>query len=71
MNNQENKFSKFVGMCFNWKGIVAVAVLAAALFIFFPAQAWAMAPFLLFALCPLSMLFMMGSMKKKDTESEK
>ena len=52
-------------MCWNWKGLVVLAVIGIVLFVFFPAKAWAVAPFLLFALCPISMFFAMRGMKEK------
>ena len=59
-------------MCCNWKVLVVLAVVGIGLFfVLSPAQALAAAPLLLFALCPLSMVVMMFTMKKKDAESEK
>lgn len=67
-----NNLSKLFAMCCNWKVLVALVVIGGGLFFFLsPAQAIAAAPLLLFALCPLSMVFMMVTMKKKDAESEK
>lgn len=70
MNNQNTRYSKFIGMCFNWKGFTAVAILGAGLFILFPDRTLALAPLLILALCPLSMLFMMGTMRDGDAESK-
>ncbi len=59
-------------MCYNWKILVAlVAVGVVLFFVLSPAQALAVAPLLLLALCPLSMIFMATTMKKKYVESEK
>lgn len=59
-------------MCCNWKVLVVLAVVGVGLFfVLSPAQAFAAAPLLLFALCPLSMVVMMLTMKKKDAEPEK
>ncbi len=67
-----NNLSKMFAMCCNWKVLAVLVVIGGGLFFFLsPAQAFAAAPLLLFALCPLSMVYMMYTMKKKDTESEK
>ncbi len=67
-----NNLSKMFAMCCNWKVLLVLAVIGVGLFfVLSPAQALAATPLLLFALCPLSMVFMMYTMKKKDTESEK
>ncbi len=59
-------------MCCNWKVLVVLVVVCGGLFfVLSPMQALAAAPLLLFALCPLSMFFMMFTMKKKNTKSEK
>lgn len=72
MNNQNQKKSKLMSMCWNWKGLVVLVGIGIAFFVFFPSKALAFAPFLLFALCPLSMIFMMGGMKKdKDSKIKK
>ncbi len=70
MNNQNQKKSSLMSMCWNWKGLVALIGIGIALFVFFPARAWAIAPFLLFALCPISMLFCMRGMKEKDHDQD-
>ncbi len=56
-------------MCWNWKGLAVLIGIGVAFFILFPAKAWAIAPFLLFALCPLSMFFAMRGRHKDKTES--
>ncbi len=67
-----NNLSKMFAMCCNWKVLTALAVIGLGLFYFLsPVQAFAALPLLLFALCPLSMVYMMYTMKKKDGESEK
>lgn len=54
---------KMFGMCMNWKVIAALATVAVGLFVFLsPAMALAAVPFLLIAICPLSMLVMMKTM---------
>lgn len=52
-------------MCWNWKGLVVLIGIGIAFFVFLPSKAWAIAPFLLFALCPISMFFAMRGMKEK------
>ncbi len=69
MNKQTKKRSNIMSMCWNWKGIATLIAIGAALFVFFPTQAWAIAPFLLFALCPISMFFAMRGMKEKGHEN--
>ena len=52
-------------ICLNWKVIAGVAVVAGGLFVFAPGLAAAALPFLVLAICPLSMFLMMGMMKGK------
>lgn len=47
------------GMCFNWKVLAALAVVAAGLFVLAPSLVIGALPLLFFAVCPLSMLLMM------------
>jgi hypothetical protein len=62
---------KAFGMCFNWKVLVGLGAVGMALFAFVsPQTALAALPFLLFAACPLSMMFMMGSMKNMNGGQE-
>ena len=56
-------------MCLNWKVIAGVAVVAVGLFVYAPGFALAALPFLVLAICPLSMVFMMGMMNGDKGES--
>ncbi len=49
-------------MCLNWKVLAGVAAVGAGLLVFAPGLAAAALPFLVLAICPLSMVFMMGAM---------
>ena len=54
---------KLFGMCVNWKVVAGLMVVAAGLFVLAsPGMARAALPYLLSAVCPLSMLLMMKSM---------
>ncbi len=53
---------KALKMCLNWKVLAGVAAVGAGLLIFAPGLAAAALPFLVLAICPLSMIFMMGAM---------
>ncbi len=54
---------KLFGMCINWKVVAGLMVVAAGLFVLVsPGVARAALPYLLSAVCPLSMLLMMKSM---------
>ena len=53
---------KALKMCLNWKVIAGVAAAGVGLFVFAPGLAAAALPFLVLAICPLSMVFMMGAM---------
>lgn len=54
---------KLFGMCINWKVVAGLMVVAAGLFVLVsPGMARAALPYLLSAVCPLSMLLMMKSM---------
>lgn len=48
--------------CLNWKVVAAVGATAAALWAIAPGSVAALAPLLLLAICPLSMLLMMRAM---------
>ncbi|MEJ7871413.1 MAG: DUF2933 domain-containing protein [Rubrobacteraceae bacterium] len=50
-------------MCLNWKVLAALAVLGAGMYAIAPNLAVAALPFLLLAICPLSMMFMMKGMQ--------
>ena len=57
-------------MCLNWKVISSVAALGVGLFVFAPNLAAAALPFLVLAICPLSMILMMGAMSNMDSGSQ-
>lgn len=57
-------------MCLNWKVIVGVAVVGVALFVYAPGFAYAALPFLVLAICPLSMIFMMKAMNGMGGDSK-
>lgn len=57
-------------MCLNWKVIVSVAVVGIALFVYAPGFAYAALPFLVLAICPLSMIFMMKAMNGMGGDSK-
>ena len=57
-------------MCLNWKVITALVAVGVGLFVFSPTLAVAALPFLLLALCPLAMLFMMRSMNNMGNSSQ-
>ena len=52
-----------LGMCLNWKVLVGLGAIAAALVIVAPGYALAALPLLILAICPLSMIGMMFAMK--------
>ncbi|AFZ69723.1 DUF2933 domain-containing protein [Deinococcus peraridilitoris] len=57
--------------CLNWKVMVGLAVVAAGLFVLVsPAVAVAALPFLVAAICPLSMLLMMKGMGKMQQNAQ-
>jgi hypothetical protein len=58
-------------MCLNWKVIVGVAVVAVGIYLYAPGFALAALPFLVLAICPLSMIFMMGAMGNMNRDGEK
>jgi outer membrane murein-binding lipoprotein Lpp len=60
---------KIFGMCINWKVLVGVSAVAAGLFVFVPKVAGAALPFLILAICPLSMLLMAGAMFRMNKGS--
>ncbi len=53
---------KALKMCLNWKVIAGVAAAGVGLLVFAPGLAAAALPFLVLAICPLSMVLMMGAM---------
>ena len=56
-------------MCLNWKVLARVAAVGAGLLVFAPGLAVAALPFLVLAICPLSMVLMMGAMNGKGQAS--
>jgi hypothetical protein len=59
---------KVFGMCINWRALVGVGVIAAGLLAFAPNLATAALPFLILAICPLSMLLMMALMGNNGSQ---
>lgn len=57
-------------MCLNWKVMAGLAALGAGIFVFAPNLAAAALPFLVLAICPLSMIFMMGAMNNMGNSSQ-
>jgi hypothetical protein len=57
-------------MCLNWKVMVALAAVGVGIFVFAPGLAAAALPFLVLAICPLSMLLMMGAMNNMGNGSQ-
>ena len=55
-------------MCFNWKVIAGLAVVAAGIYMVAPAAFVAALPLLFLAACPLSMIFMMKMMSGDNTQ---
>lgn len=63
---------KLFGMCVNWKVVVWLMVVAAGLYVLVsPGMARAALPYLLSAVCPLSMLLMMKSMSSMSSAGAK
>jgi hypothetical protein len=58
-------------MCLNWKVIAGVAVAGIAIYLYAPGFALAALPFLVLAICPLSMIFMIGAMGNMNGDREK
>jgi hypothetical protein len=58
-------------MCLNWKVLAGVAAVAVALFVYAPGFAFAALPFLVLAICPLSMIFMMRAMGNMNGDGDK
>lgn len=54
---------KLFGMCINWKVLAGLGAVGLGVFAFAPTLFAAALPILLLALCPLSMLLMMGNMQ--------
>lgn len=55
--------SLFNSCCMNWKVMVGLAAVGLGVWIVAPGLVASVAPLLIVALCPLSMLFMMGGMR--------
>ena len=55
--------NRYLKMCLNWKVAAALAAAVAAVWVFAPKVAVGVAPLLLIAVCPLSMLLMMATMR--------
>jgi hypothetical protein len=58
-------------MCLNWKVIVGVVIVGIGIYVYAPGFALAALPFLVLAICPLSMIFMMGAMGNMNRDGEK
>jgi hypothetical protein len=58
-------------MCLNWKVIAGVAVAGIGTYLYAPGFAVAALPFLILAICPLSMIFMMRAMGNMNGDGEK
>lgn len=52
-----------LGMCFNWKVLAGLGIIAVGVLLFAPGAALAVLPLLLLAVCPLSMVMMMFAMR--------
>ena len=61
---------KALKMCLNWKVLAGLAVIGGGIFIFAPNLAVAALPFLVLAICPLSMIFMMGAMNNMGNATQ-
>lgn len=57
-------------MCLNWKVIAGLAAVGIGVFVFAPGLAAAALPILVLAICPLSMLLMMGAMNNMGNGSQ-
>lgn len=57
-------------MCLNWKVLAGLVVIGGGIFVFAPNLAVAALPFLVLAICPLSMIFMMGAMNNMGDGSQ-
>jgi len=53
---------RLAGLCIDWRAIAVLAIAAVGLFLWRPGLVPRIAPLMLVALCPLSMLFMMRAM---------
>lgn len=57
------------GLCLDWRAVALVVAAAVALFLWRPGLLLTAGPWLLFALCPLGMFFMMRSMGNMNDAS--
>ncbi|MBB5161719.1 DUF2933 domain-containing protein [Mycobacterium sp. AZCC_0083] len=55
-------------MCLNKKALIGLGVIAIGLVVLRPGWAVAALPFLILAICPLSMIFMMRGMKGRPSQ---
>lgn len=62
---------KMLGMCFNPRVLVGLALVGAAVWAFAPGAILAVLPLLLLALCPLSMVAMMWMMRGSMTSNNR
>lgn len=60
---------RMLKMCLNWKVLAGLAVLGIGIYAVAPELAAAALPFLLLAICPLSMVFMMKGMQGDETKA--
>lgn len=61
-----------LGMCFNWRVLVALALIGAAVFVAAPGLGIAVLPLLILAVCPISMIVMavtMGRMGRGGSDA--
>ena len=61
---------KIFGMCINWKALVGLGAVALGLFAFAPKLAAAALPYLVLAICPLSMLLRVGGMQAMNRKDD-
>lgn len=57
-------------LCYDWRVLTAPAAVGVGVFVFAPSLLAAAVPFLLLAVCPLSMLVMMRTMGAKQRSAE-
>ncbi len=62
---------RLAGLCIDWRAIAVLAIAAVGLLLWRPGLVLRMVPWMLVALCPLSMLFMMRSMGGMNDGGEK
>lgn len=60
---------RMLKMCLNWKVLAGLAVLGIGIYAVAPDLAVAALPFLVLAICPLSMMFMMRGMQDDGAKS--